>query len=178
MILLISPSARARESAQAVHTATGVLTDVAVAFDTALGHLRSQEYTLVVIDEFLLEVDPDQGAQVLQHLDGAAPLYVSFAISGLDRLVREVCGALNRRKKEKEAARATAEHDLWSELNESVTAMLLSCDLALATPGLSQGAAEKVRNIHDLVENLRARLASREAEKACLSAGKPGKART
>jgi hypothetical protein len=48
---------------------------------------------------------------------------------------------------------------MWSELKESVTVMLLSCDLALATPGVPAPAAEKLRTDHDLACQIRDRLA-------------------
>jgi hypothetical protein len=47
---------------------------------------------------------------------------------------------------------------MWSELKESVTALLLSCDLALAIPGVPTPAAEKLRAMHDLACQIRQRL--------------------
>jgi hypothetical protein len=71
---------------------------------------------------------------MLQHLGMASPVYVNFAISGIERVLREVRTALSRRQREEQVARRSAEQAIWSELKESVTALLLSCDLALSVP--------------------------------------------
>lgn len=158
MILLITPSARGQECGQALHDATGQPAHVAGTLEMAVSKLRSQEYSAVVVDQFLLEADPDQSDQMLQHLGGAVPVYVNCAISGVQRVVREVCSALSRRRREEQVARWSAEQAMWSDLRESVTAMLLSCELALAAPDVPAVAAEKIRAIHDLAHRIRARL--------------------
>jgi hypothetical protein len=45
-----------------------------------------------------------------------------------------------------------------SEMFESLTAMILSCDLAMAVPGVPAPAAEKIRMIDDLARDMRQRL--------------------
>jgi hypothetical protein len=83
---------------------------------------------------------------------------VNFAISGIDRVVREAKTALARRTREESVARRSAERTIWSELREDITAMLLSCDLALAVPGVPISAMEKLRSVHDLACHLRTKL--------------------
>ncbi len=158
MILLITPSARNEECAQALRTATGHPTQVTATLQAAVSNLRSQEYSAVVVDQFLLEAEPDEGDQMLQHLGGAVPIYVNCAVSGVERVVREVRSALSRRQREEQVARWSAEQAMWSELKESVTAMLLSCELALAAPGVPAAAAEKMRAIHEIAKGIRERL--------------------
>jgi hypothetical protein len=68
--------------------------------------------------------------------------------------VREIRTALARRQREEKVARQAAALALWSELKESVTAMLLSCDLA--------PAVEKIRSMHELACQIRAHLAASE----------------
>jgi len=46
---------------------------------------------------------------------------------------------------------------MWSELKESVTALLLSCDLALAVPNVPGPAADKRRLMHELACQIRER---------------------
>jgi len=162
MILLITPSARSQECAQAVHAATGHPTQVAATLQEAGSCLRSQEYAAVIVDQFLLEAEPDEGDRVLQHLGTAVPVHVNCAISGIERVVREVRAALICRQREEQVARRAAEQALWCELKESVTAMLLSCDLALAVPGVPQPAAEKLRSVHELACQIRTHLATAE----------------
>jgi hypothetical protein len=163
MILLITPSARRQECAQAVAAATRQPTQVVATLQEAVSHLRAQDYSAVVVDQFLLEAEPDESDQMLQHLGGAFPVYVNCAISGVERVVREVRSALRRRQREEEIARHSAAQAIWSELRESVTAMLLSCDLALSAPELTGSAVERVRAIHDLAAQMRTRLEASEA---------------
>jgi hypothetical protein len=73
-------------------------------------------------------------------------------------VVREIRTALRRRQQEEQVARQSAEREMWSELKESVTALLLSCDLALSVPGVPQPAAEKIKVMHDLACEIRTRL--------------------
>jgi hypothetical protein len=163
MILLITPSARSRECAQAVEAATGHPTHVASTLQEAGGKLRSQEYSASIIDQFLLEAEPDESDQMLQHLGTAIPVYVNFAISGIERVVREIRTALRRRHQEEHVARQSAEREMWSELKESVTALLLSCDLALSVPGVPTPAAEKLQLMHELACQIRTRLGVSES---------------
>jgi hypothetical protein len=158
MILLITPSARGQECAQAVQSATGQPTSTASTLYEAGSKLREEEYSAVVIDQFLLETEPDEGEQIQEHFGTAIPVYVNFAISGVDRVLREIRAALSRRQREEQVARRSAEQAMWSELKESVTALLLSCDLALAVPSVPAPAAEKVRSMHELVCQIREKL--------------------
>jgi len=162
MILLITPSARAQECAAALLTSTNLPTDVAPTLQAAVGKLREQEYAAVVLDQFLMEVEPDEGEQLLQHLGTAFPVYVNCAICGIDRIVREVRSALSRRKREEEIARSSATRAIWSELKEDVTGILLSCDLVLASKEVPAPAAGKIQVIHDLATQMRSKLASSE----------------
>lgn len=162
MILLITPSARSQECAEAVQSATGHPTEVAATLQQAGSSLRSHEYTAVIVDQFLLEAEPDESDQMLQHLGTAIPVYVNFAISGIEPVVREIRTAVARRQREEKVARPAATLALWSELKESVTAMLLSCDRALAVPGVPAPAVEKIRSMHELACQIRAQLAASE----------------
>ena len=162
MILLITPSARGQECAQALAAATNHPTQVAATLQGAVTLLRAQEYSAVVVDQFLLEAEPDESDQMLQHLQGAFPVYVNCAISGVERIVREVRSALRRRQREERIARRSAAQAIWCEMRESVTAMLLSCDLALSVPELSAPAAERIRAVHDLAAQMRIRLEGSE----------------
>ncbi len=51
---------------------------------------------------------------------------INFAISSIERLVRDVRAALRRRQRELQAATRKAESALRSELNEALTGILLS----------------------------------------------------
>jgi hypothetical protein len=160
MILLITPYATAQQCGKALEEATAESVQVAENLRQAVAHLRSTEYLAVVIDQSLLEAEPEESELVLQHVGTAIPVYMNFAISGVERVVRELRAALNRRKREESIARQSAERNLRSELKGSVTAMLLSCELALQTPNLPSAATEKLRAVHELAKDMRARLTS------------------
>ncbi len=137
---------------------TGEETQWAEGLPQALSRLREQVYSAVVLDQFLLENDPSESDQMLEHLGTAYPVYVNFAISGKQRLLREVRSALHRRKREEEQARLSVQQQIRSEMCESLTALLLSCELAMAVPQVPTPAAEKIRIIDDLARGMRARL--------------------
>jgi len=71
---------------------------------------------------------------VLEHLGAAFPLYPNFAMSGMERLVGEVRSAPHRRRREETQARRAVEQQLRSEMCESLTSVLLSCELAMSVP--------------------------------------------
>jgi hypothetical protein len=158
MILLITPSARGLECANTLKDATGRETQWAETLQQAIARLREQSYSAVVIDQFLMESEPAESDQLLEHLGTAFPVYLSFAVSGMERLVREVRSALHRRQREEIQARRSVEEQIRGEMFESLTAMLLSCDLAMAIPGVPAPAAEKIRVIDHLARDMRQRL--------------------
>lgn len=158
MILLITPSARGLECANTLKEATGHETHWAESLQQAMGHVREQSYSTVVIDQFLVEGEPSESDQLIEHLGTAFPVYLSFAVSGMERLLREVQSALRRRRREETQARRSVEQEIRGEMFESLTAMLLSCDLAMAIPGVPGLAVEKIRVIDTLARDMRQRL--------------------
>ena len=136
MILLITPSARGLECVTAVRESTGDEAHWAENLQQAFARLREHAYSAVVVDQFLLENEPAESDQVLEHLGTAIPVYLNFAVSGMERLLREVRSALHRREREEIQARLSVELQFRSEMCESLTAMLLSCELAMAIPNV------------------------------------------
>jgi hypothetical protein len=160
MILLVTPSERASECAVALRAATGEEVMVAESLAPATTLLRAETYLVVVLDQYVLETDPQEAEATLEHLGTAIPVQVNLAVSGMERLVREVRAALQRRQREEVRARHAAIGRLQSELNGTVTALLLSSELALETAGLPSAAAEKIESVHELVKKLRKQLES------------------
>ena len=158
MILLITTSASGPECAESLHAATGLETHWAQSLQGAVTRLREQTYAAVVLDQFLLETEPDESDQMIEHLGTAFPVYVNFAVTGMERLVREVRSALHRRKREEGAARRAVAAQMQSEMRETLTAMLLSCELAMSVPDVPHPAVEKIRAIDNLARELRLRL--------------------
>jgi hypothetical protein len=158
MILLITPSARGQECADALQLATGDQTHWAHILQEAATRLREQNYSAVIIDQFLLETEPEESDRMLEHLGTAFPVYINFAVTGMERLVREVRSALHRRQREETSARRAVEEQMRSEMRETLTVMLLSCELAMAVPGVPVPAVEKIRAIDNLARELRVQL--------------------
>jgi len=154
MILLLTTSARGRECANCLRAATGEETHWAQDFQQAATRLREQTYSAAVMDQFLLEADPEFAEQIMEHLDTAFPVYINFAVTGMERLVREVRAALHRRKREELITRRAVAEQMRSQVSETLTAMLLSCELAMAVPHVPVPAAEKIRAIDALAREL------------------------
>jgi hypothetical protein len=157
MILLITPSAKVQECAQALEEATAEAVQVASSLRQAASMLRADEFSAVVVDQLLVEAEPDQSEAVLQHIETAIPVYVNFAISGVERVTRELKAALLRRKREEVVARQAAEQLLRNELRGTVTALLMSCEMALQAPDLP---AVELRNrkVYELALEMRSKL--------------------
>jgi hypothetical protein len=158
MILLITASARGPQCAESVQTATGEETHWARDLREGLTRLREQSYSAVVIDEFLLEAEPEESEQMAEHLSTAFLVYINFAVTGMERLIREVRSALHRRKREESSARRAVAEQMRSEMRETLTALLLSCELAMSVPNVPGTAIERIRSIDNLARELRLRL--------------------
>jgi hypothetical protein len=158
MILLVTPSGRAQECAQAIQQVTAEAVQVASTVQLASEKLRNQDYVAVILDQSLVEAEPDETELAFEHAGSAVLLQMNLAISGVERVVRELRVALNRRKRETLAARREAEQALRSELKGTVTALLLSCEMALGVPNLPLKAANKLRAVYDLAREMRVKI--------------------
>ena len=157
MILLVTSSAKAQACAEAIQRATTETAQIATTFRAAT-MLRAQEYSAVVIDESLLEREPAESETVLQHIGMAIPIHINFAISGIDRVVRELSAARHRRNKEIGISRQFAEQTLRNELKGTMTALLLSCEMALQVATLPPDAEARIRTAYLLAQEMRTRL--------------------
>jgi hypothetical protein len=172
MILLVTSSVRAPECAAALNQATGERVVVAESLPRASTLLRAECYVAVVLDQYLLEAEPGEVEATLAHLGTAIPVQVNLGICGMERLMREVREAVQRRQREEVGTRKAVTVRLHGELNGTVTALLLSSELALETPGLPAAAAEKIESVCELVKKLRVQLESATAnEEAARAVG-------
>jgi len=158
MILLITALADAKRCAGTLQEATDEATLVAPTLSDAVRHLQEQEFSAVVFDQLLLDSEPEEAEVVFKHLGQAVPVYLNFALVGMSRVTRELRSALNRRNREVLVARREAEQALRHELNEKVTALMLSCEMALQVPGLPQLAATKMQTVDALAREMRDKL--------------------
>jgi hypothetical protein len=88
---------------------------------------------------------------VLEHIGTAIPVHVNFAISAMDRVVRDLRAALHRHKREVLLLRQEIHQGIRNEL-KTVTAILLSCEMALQVPNLPSAAEIKMRSVRDLAQ--------------------------
>jgi hypothetical protein len=158
MILLITSLAKTQDCAKALQEATGEPVQVAGTLSEAVVQLQAHEFSAVVLDQLLLDAEPDAVETIFKHIGTAVPVYSNFAISGSDRVSRELRSALHRRKRELLMARQEAERSLRSELKDAITALLLSCEMALDVPNLPLFAETKMRVVDALAKEMRTKL--------------------
>ncbi|MCU1308398.1 MAG: hypothetical protein JWN45_3093 [Acidobacteriaceae bacterium] len=158
MILLISAAKNAANCVSAVEKNTGERVQLVQNLSAGSAMLRGGEFSAVVVDQAFVDLNPISADVLWKHTGTAIPVFVNFAISGADRLVRDVLAALSRREKERVLATKAAETALRSELNGAVTGILLSSELALALPSLPVGVVNKLQSVHELALQIRTRL--------------------
>ena len=158
MILIVSPYAGAMDIAHAIGQATDLGVETAHSSQEAATALRAREFTAVVFDQLLLDAEPEEAELLLDHMGVATPIYVNFAIHKRDRVVGQVRGAMRRREVEQCSARVSVRRALRSEFNETATAILLSCELALSDAQMPTAALDRLHTVHALATDLCARL--------------------
>jgi hypothetical protein len=158
MLLVITPSAKVRGCAQTIQQVTSEETHVAATSTQALARLRAQEYVAVLIDQAFLETEPVESDMVLEHIGMAVPVHVNFAISGMDRVARELRAALVRHKRAVHLVRQEAQQAVRNELKDAITALLLSCEMALQVPNLQSGVESRMRMVYEIAQEMRAKL--------------------
>jgi hypothetical protein len=149
MLLVITPSAKALGTVQAIQRITSEETHVAATSSQALARLRAQEYVVVLID---------QAFMVLEHIGTAVPAHVNFAINDMDRVARELRANLLRNKRQILLVRQEVQQALRNELKGTITALLLSCEMALQVPDLQSEAKNRRRSVHELAREIRLKL--------------------
>jgi hypothetical protein len=158
MLLVITPSAKALGSVQAIQQITLEETHVAATSSQALARLRAQEYVAVLIDQACMETEPVESDMVLEHIGTAVPAHVNFAINGMDRVAHELRANLLRNERQILLVRQEVQQALRNELKGTITALLLSCEMALKVPDLQSEAKNRMRSVHELAREIRLKL--------------------
>src|SRR5258708_24947239 len=164
MILLIWSSERAADCAKAIEDTFQRRVQVAATLHEGCEHLRLQEYSAVVVDQWVTEVEPGQADCLFHYLGTAVPVFVNFNISGMERILRELRAAFTRHSRETMLARHTARLGLRNELKDDATALLLCCGIAMYDPTISEAAAAQVKVIEEVANQIKHKLALSEAE--------------
>ena len=158
MILLIWSSERALDCAQAIEHTFQQPVCVVASLQRGCEQLQAGIYSAVLLDQGIAETEPGQADFLFHHLGTAVPVLVNFGISGIERILRELRAAFNRRIRESLLARQNARISLRNELKDDVTALLLSCGIALDEPSMTEAAAARVRKIEEVANQIRSKL--------------------
>jgi hypothetical protein len=157
-ILLISAMTGAQNCAQNLSHQLGLTVDVAADRKDGIVFLKRRSYSVVIVDESIVEADA-RGAEVLWRYSGLAiPLQINFALSGTARLARDVRAAMSRREQEQALAMRAATSTIEVQLKSTVTGLLLQSELALAEPAISGSMATKLKLVIELAGSLRHQL--------------------
>jgi hypothetical protein len=163
-ILMVTAITGAENCAAVLSKQFGMPVETAANRKDALAALRRREFTILVIDDSLVDSRKNGSDSLLRHSGLAIPLEINFAISGCSRLVREVRAALSRREREHELAVSAATTSIESEVRETVAGLLLQAQLALAEPHISTQTSERLQMILELALVLREKLDRRRRE--------------
>lgn len=85
--------------------------------------------------------------------------------------MRELRAAFNRHGRETIGARHTARLGLRNELKDDVTALLLSCGIALNETALSEVALARLKIIEGVANQIKSKLALPEGEQVVATVG-------
>jgi hypothetical protein len=152
MLLVLTPIAKAQDCAQTIQQVTSEEIHVAANSTQALARLRVQEYVAVLIDQAFLETESVESYVVLEHIGAAVPVQVNFAINSIDRVAHELRTALVRHKRAFLLLRNEAQRSVRDELKDGITALLLSCTMALQVPDLQCDVETRVRTVYELAQ--------------------------
>ena len=158
-ILIVTGMEGAENCAATLSRLLGLQCEAVQGRKTALTALKRTEYAALVVDEGVIDTDSTGAELIWENAGLAIPLQINFALSGAQRLAREIRMALNRGERERALAREAAAAAIESELKSTVAGLLLHSQLALADREVSPVTAEKLRMVADLAGSLREQLA-------------------
>lgn len=124
----------------------------------ALHALTRREYTVLILDQALIDADPEGADLIVRQAGLAIPVQVSFALSNPARVLREVKAAMLRREQELALSMRAAAAAVDSEIKNGVTGLMLQAQLAMDTPDLPIEARDRLTTVVLLAEKLRRKL--------------------
>jgi len=169
-ILIVTGMEGAENCAAALAKLLNLECEAAQGRKAAIAALKRTEYAAIVVDEGIIDTDATADL-IWEHAGLAIPLQINFALSGAQRLAREIRMALNRGERERAVARAAAAAAIDSQLKSTVAGLLLHSQLALADREITPPVAEKLRVVADLAGSLREQLAPSASGQAPVRAG-------
>jgi hypothetical protein len=158
MILLVTALKKVSGLVHEIEEATAKSVVVCTSVSEATGQLETREFSTVVVDELLFDAELDEGLTLIKHLGSAVPIYINFALCSQERLVRDVHLALERRKRDITQAKREAQDALRHDLRETVTALLLSCEMAFRDAELPASVANRMQTVEALARDVSLKL--------------------
>jgi hypothetical protein len=163
LALLVTALEGAETTAATLAERLKIAIDLAATRAAALRLLSRRTYAVVILDQLMLDSDPE-GAELIWKSAGLAiPVPLSFAVAGTGRVEREVRSALARRRRETQLATTAASAALDTELKNAVTGMLLESQLALQQNGVPPEIETRLRTLAEIAGRMRDRLANPSA---------------
>jgi signal transduction histidine kinase len=159
-ILLVTGIEGARNCADVLAKHLDTEVEVAEGRKAALAALRQREFAAVVVDETVTACDPAAAEAIWERSGLAIPVQINFALSGAERLIREIKAALQRREREQLIARRAAAAAVEAELNTTLAGLLLQSQLALSSSEAGTPVAERLRMVTSLAGDLRRQLSA------------------
>jgi hypothetical protein len=158
MILLVSPQTGVLRRSEVFSQALGQPVQSADNLEQACLLLRSQVFGAVVFDQGLIEFEHEKAEAIFQLLETAIPVYINFGVSSFERSIDLIRSAVVRRERDLRSARRQAQEELRNEVNDLITALLLSCELAMDNSGNEERGTERIQSIHGLALQIKANL--------------------
>ena len=158
MILLISPCSKGKQVLEALQSTCQSAGLHVPNLGQARRALETRGYSALVIDQAVLDLEPEAASILLQSGGAALPVFVSLAVASPERVAAEVRAALARNDEVARRARQVAQEEVWCWLKDLVTGLTLECDLALKLPSVSDEVASKLLSLKRLTNEVRLRL--------------------
>ena len=162
MILLVWASEKAKEIGAAIAERLKEEVRTAPTLQKGCELLRAGGYSAVLVDQWISEAEPARTDLLFECVGDAVPLFINFAINNQERVLRELRTALQRRQRESALVRQSAEVALRDELKDDVTALLLSCGVALKETGVTEPVNMRLQQIKQAADQIKIRLTSGE----------------
>ncbi len=157
-VLLVAPEPAATAVAHALRRDLNVHVQTAAGGRSGLVAMRREEFTVIVLEENLAAAGPE-ATQTLYTLATTVPvLEINFGLCGVERIVRQVRSALERRTADEAKARLAVSNSLVNHLNASLAGLLLESQLAVRQA--SPEVLPTLQHLIHLASELRAQLRS------------------
>jgi hypothetical protein len=100
------------------------------------------------VDQWISEAEPVRSDSLFDSIRDAIPVFVNFALNNEERIMRELRAALQRRERERAIVRRSAQIALCDELKDDLTALQLSCGVALRETGCGRSKKLPITSTH------------------------------